>query len=141
MKKLLTTMALVGAMSVAAVCSAAGEGATLTKLQRAAEAFTAGATGQGAYATSMIGMAPELKAKLTEAAFKDLQGKISAQLGTPKEITFRAFEHFKDGDRVLYLGSFSKEKNVAIHYIFNAQGQMANFAFAPVKPAQPAEKK
>ena len=147
MKKLLTTMALVGAMSVAAVCSAAGEGATLTKLQKTAEAFTVGAIGQGTYATSTVGIAPELKAKLTPAAFKNLQSKIATQLGTPTELSFRAFEHFKDADRVIYFGSFSKEKVVAIHYIFNPQGQMASFAFAPIKPApaksapsQPAKK-
>lgn len=141
MKKVLTAMALAGAMSLSAICSAAGEGAILTKEQKAAEAFTAALTGtEVTYATASAGLAPELKAKINEAAFKELQGKIKAQLGNAKEVNFRAFEHFQDGDRVVYIGSFSKEKVVAVNYIFNPQNKIVNFAFSPVKaPAQPAQ--
>jgi len=136
MKKILATMALVGAMSLSAICSAAGEGAILTKDQKAAEAFTAALTGtEVTYAAATAGLAPELKAKITEAAFKDLQTKIKTQLGTAKTINFRAFEHFQDGDRVVYVGSFSKENVVAVNYVFNPQNKIVNFAFTPVKPA------
>ncbi|MDO4178523.1 MAG: DUF3887 domain-containing protein [Phascolarctobacterium sp.] len=142
MKKILTAMALAGAMSFSAICSAAGEGSILTKDQRAAEAFTAAVTGtEVTFASAASNLAPELKDKITEANFKDIQSKIKAQLGDAKEINFRAFEHFNDGDRVVYVGSFSKEKVVAITYLFNPQNKIINFAFAPVKPPQEAPKK
>ncbi|MCQ2359148.1 MAG: DUF3887 domain-containing protein [Phascolarctobacterium sp.] len=140
MKKVLTAMALAGAMSLSAICSAAGEGALLTKEQKAAEAFTAAATGkaEATYATASAGLTADLKAKVDEKAFGELQKQIKEKLGAAKEINFRAFEHFKDGDRVVYLGSFAKEQNVVITYLFDSTAKIANFAFTPVKP-QPAQ--
>lgn len=143
MKKVLATMALIGAMSLSAVCSAAGEGSILNKNQKAAESFTSAMTGaEVPFTTVAATLAPELKAKFDEAAFKDVQKKVKTQLGNAKAINFRAFEYFKDGSRLVYVGSFSKENVVAVNYVFNAQNKIINFAFTPVKPAQaPAQPK
>ena len=137
MKKLAMALAMTGAMAMASVCSAAGEGAALTKAQKALETFTAGINGVETvtYAQASAGLVPELKAKLTEEAYNGLKQSVKEKLGTCKESHFRSFERFNDGDRVVYLGKYSKEENVAMIFVFNPAGKIVNFALNPIKPA------
>lgn len=139
MKKFLMALAMTGCMAMASVCAAAGEGAALTKEQKVAETLFAGLNGNATitYAQATAGMDPELKTKVTEKAYTDLQKSVKEKLGNMKEVTFRSYEHFNDGDRVVYLGKYVKEETVAMVFVFNPAGKLVNFALNPVK-AQPA---
>ena len=145
MKKALMAMALTASMAVAGVCAAAGEGAALTKEQKAAETFFAGLNSDATvtYAAASAGLDAELKTKITADAFAGLQKNVKEKLGNAKEIKFRSFERFNDGDRVVYMGQYSKEPTVAMVFVFNPTGKIVNFALNPLKPApapaQPAK--
>lgn len=147
MKKLLMALAMTATMAMASVCAAAGEGAALTKEQKAAEALFNGLNGveTATYAQASAGMVPELKTKITEEAFNNLKKSVKDKLGNCKEANFRSFERFNDGDRVVYMGKYSKEEAVAMVFVFNPAGKIVNFALnplqkAPAQPAAPAKK-
>ncbi len=140
-------LAMTATMAMASVCAAAGEGAALTKEQKAAEALFGGLNGVETvtYAQASAGMVPELKTKITEQAFNNLKKSVKDKLGNCKEAKFRSFERFNDGDRVVYMGKYSKEEAVAMVFVFNPAGKIVNFALnplqkAPAQPAAPAKK-
>jgi len=146
MKKLAMALAMTGAMAMASVCAAAGEGALLSKDQKAVEAFFAGLNGaEGTtYASTTAGLVPELKTKINAEAFANLQKGVKEKLGNCQDVKFRAFEHFNDGDRLVYLGKYSKEPNVVMNFVCNPAGKIMSFGLTPVKPqapkpAQPAQ--
>ena len=143
MKKILLMLAMIFTLAFSSICAAAGDGSVLNREQKAAEAFAAGATGDATvtYVKAVAGLNAEFKIKVSEQAFAELQKVVKEKLGTLKEAEFRSFERFADGDRVVYLGKFSKEKSVAMVYVFDKEGKMTNFAFNPIKEQAPAEKK
>jgi len=143
MKKLAMALAMTGALAMASVCSAAGEGAILTKDQKVVEAFYTGVNGaEGAtYASATAGLVPELKTKVTAEVFAGLQKSVKDQLGNCKSTQFREYQHFNDGDRLVYVGNYSKQPTVAMVFVCNPAGKIIDFKFTPVKqqPAQPAQ--
>lgn len=143
MKKLAMALAMTASLAMASVCAAAGEGAALTKEQKAAETLFAGLNGVQTvtYAQASAGFVPELKTKITDQAYAGLQKTVKEKLGACKETKFRSFERFDDGDRVVYVGKYTKEQNVAMVFVFNPAGKIMNFALNPIKaqPAQPAK--
>lgn len=140
MKKLAMALAMTGAMAMASVCAAAGEGAALTKEQKALETFTAGINGVETvtYAQASATLVPELKEKITEETYNGLKKNVKEKFGNYKESSFHSFERFNDGDRVVYLGKYSKEQAVAMVFVFNPAGKIVNFALNPMKPVAPA---
>ena len=134
-------LAMTATMAMASVCAAAGEGAALTKEQKAAETFFSGLNGVQTvtYAQAAAGLDAELKTKITDQAFVGLQKSVKEKLGNAKDIKFRSFERFNDGDRVVYVGQYSKEPTVAMVFVFNPAGKIVSFALNPLKPAQPAQ--
>lgn len=115
MKKLLVMLTMIMTLAFASVC-AAYDGGTLDKEQKAAS-----------------GMNAELKGKITEQVVADLQKQVKEQFGDVKEIRFQSFERFADGDRLVYIAGFSKEKHVALIYIFDAKQKMVNFQYTALK--------
>lgn len=139
MKKLLATMALVGAMSLSAICSAAGEGTILNKEQKAAEAFTAAlTTEEGTLSMAASGFNADLKQKLNQEEFGKLKSAIKTNFGSLKETRFVSFTRYKDGDKVVYVGFFTKKPEVGITYLFDTTGKLFNFLLAPIEPPKPA---
>ncbi len=130
-------MALTASMAVAGVCAAAGDGTILNKEQKAAETFFAGLNGDATvtYAAASATLVPELKTKITADAFAGLQKNVKEKLGNMKEAKFRRYEHFDDGDRVLYVGKYSKAENVAMVFAFNTTGKIVTFNIAPINVA------
>lgn len=115
MKKLLVMLTMIMTLAFASVC-AAYDGGTLDKEQKATS-----------------GMNAELKGKITEQVVADLQKQVKEQFGDVKEIRFQSFERFADGDRLVYIAGFSKEKHVALIYIFDAKQKMVNFQYTALK--------
>lgn len=141
MKKLLVMLTMVLTLAFASVC-AAYDGGDLNKEQKAAEMLTNAVTGQVvAHAQITSGMTEELKGKITEQVVADLQKQVKQQFGNVKEVRFQSFERFADGDRLVYIAGFSKEKHVALIYIFDAKQKMVNFQYTALKEQAPEEAK
>lgn len=74
------------------------------------------------YSNIATGIAPELKAKFSEKEFAALHKLIEQKFGRNKELKFISFEQFDKADRVIYMGSFSKEKMVLMTFTFDNTG-------------------
>ena len=140
MKKLLMAMAITASMAMASVCAAAGEGAVLTKEQKAAEAFFSGMNGVAeiTYAQATTGLDPELKAKVTEQAYNNIKKNVKDKFGACKETKFVAFIRGGNLDRVEYLGKYAKEEAVGMAFFFNPAGKIVSFSLSPIKKPAPA---
>mgnify|MGYP001529529617 CR=1 FL=1 len=73
-------------------------------------------------------------------AFAALQKQVKDTLGTMKEMKFVAYERFDQGDRLTYLGSYSKQQLVRVIYGFNKEGKLTEFIFAPVEVQKQEQK-
>lgn len=125
MKKLVMLVTVVLTVAMAAVCFAAGDGNDLNKQQKIVDKFVAALTvaDDSGYAGAAAGFSPELKQKMDIKAFAALQKQVKDTLGTMKEMKFVAYERFDQGDRLTYLGSYSKQQLVRVIYGFNKEGQ------------------
>ena len=115
MKKLVMLVTVVLTVAMAAVCFAAGDGNDLNKQQKIVDKFVAALT-----------VADDKQVKDT--------------LGTMKEMKFVAYERFDQGDRLTYLGSYSKQQLVRVIYGFNKEGKLTEFIFAPVEVQKQEQK-
>lgn len=143
MKKIIVLLTALFTLAFSCV-SFAADGGDLNKEQRTAEKIMT--TLDGDAATAYTGFAPSLSEglskSLTQQGFATIQKQTKEQLGSLKNTTFRSFERYNDGDRVIYVAEFSKEKTVAMVFVFDKTAKLVNFSFIPQKPAeQPAEKK
>ena len=129
MKKLVMLVTVVLTVAMAAVCFAAGDGNDLNKQQKIVDKFVAALT-----------VSPELKQKMDVKAFAALQKQVKDTLGTMKEMKFVAYERFDQGDRLTYLGSYSKQQLVRVIYGFNKEGKLTEFIFAPVEVQKQEQK-
>ena len=135
MKKLVALVTTVLVMAVSGMCFAAGDGTDLNKQQRAVDKFVAvlNAADTTGFAQLSGDFAPDLQQKVDAAAFGELQKQVKERLGNQKEMKFVAYERFDQGDRLTYLGSYSKEKMVRIIYGFDKNNKMIEFVFAPLE--------
>lgn len=70
-----------------------------------------------------------------------MQKQVKEQFGAVKEVRFQSFERFADGDRLVYIAGFSKEKHVAMIYIFDKKQKMVNFQYTALKEQSQEEAK
>lgn len=142
MKKLLMMVTVVLTMAMATVCFAAGDGNDLNKQQKVVDKFVAALNiaDETGYAGTTGGFSPELKQKMDAKAFVALQKQVKDTLGTMKEMKFVAFERFDQGDRLTYLGSYSKQQLVRVIYGFNKENKLTEFIFAPLEVQKQEQK-
>ena len=135
MKKLVALVTTVLVMAVSGMCFAAGDGTDLNRQQRAVDKFVAvlNAADTTGFAQLSGDFAPDLQQKVDAAAFGELQKQVKERLGNQKEMKFVAYERFDQGDRLTYLGSYSREKMVRIIYGFDKNNKMIEFVFAPLE--------
>ena len=138
MKKFAALVTTVLVMAVSGMCFAAGDGTDLNKQQRAVDKFVAvlNAADTTGFAQLSSDFAPDLQQKVDAAAFGALQKQVKERFGSQKEIKFVAYERFDQGDRLTYLGSYSREKMVRIIYGFDKNNKMIEFVFAPLEAQQ-----
>ncbi len=136
MKRIFSVLLMVMMFAFAGVCAAA-DGADLNKEQKTAEKLNAMLSGQElTYTVLSADMSAGLKENFKEEALTEVKKQAKEKLGTAKSITFRSFERYDDGDVVRYIGSFSKEKLVAIIYVFDKNQKLNLFSFTPVEEAK-----
>lgn len=145
MKKLVMLVTVVLTVAMAAVCFAAGDGNDLNKQQKIVDKFVAALTvaDDSGYAGAAAGFSPELKQKMDVKAFAALQKQVKDTLGTMKEMKFVAYERFDQGyqgDRLTYLGSYSKQQLVRVIYGFNKESKLTEIIFVPVEVQKQEQK-
>ncbi len=144
MKKSLIAMATVAALALPSMCMAGANGNALNKAEKAADSFISALQAKATYTQLAPNMNYQLKAKVKEAQLTALQKQVKARFGNMKDAKFYSFERFDQGDKLVYIASFSKEKLASLVMVMDKKGKMTDFALAPMKaPATkaPATKK
>lgn len=142
MKKLLLCITALVALTACSLCFAA-DGNDLNKQQKTVEKFIDALDSAPAPDYAMISplLNEKFAQKLDAKAYAAFQKSAKEQLGTLKEAKFRLFERFVDGSRVVYVGSFDKEKVVLMQFVFDLKNALLAVNLNAVKEQQPAEAK
>ena len=142
MKKLLLCITALVALTACSLCFAA-DGNDLNKQQKTVEKFIDALDAAPAPDYAMIAplLNEKFAQKLDAKAYDAFQKSAKEQLGTLKEAKFRLFERFVDGSRVVYVGSFDKEKVVLMQFVFDLKNALLAVNLNAVKEQQPAEAK
>ena len=142
MKKLLLCITALVALTACSLCFAA-DGNDLNKQQKTVEKFIDALDVAPAPDYAMIAplLNEKFAQKLDAKAYAAFQKSAKEQLGTLKEAKFRLFERFVDGSRVVYVGSFDKEKVVLMQFVFDLKNALLAVNLNAVKEQQPAEAK
>ncbi|MGM9561131.1 MAG: DUF3887 domain-containing protein [Phascolarctobacterium sp.] len=142
MKKLLLCITALVALTACSLCFAA-DGNDLNKQQKTVEKFIDALDAAPAPDYAMIAplLNEKFAQKLDAKAYAAFQKSAKEQLGTLKEAKFRLFERFVDGFRVVYVGSFDKEKVVLMQFVFDLKNALLAVNLNAVKEQQPAEAK
>lgn len=142
MKKLLLCITTLVALTACSLCFAA-DGNDLNKQQKTVEKFIDALDAAPAPDYAMIAplLNEKFAQKLDAKAYAAFQKSAKEQLGTLKEAKFRLFERFVDGSRVVYVGSFDKEKVVLMQFVFDLKNALLAVNLNAVKEQQPAEAK
>ena len=142
MKKLLLCITALVALTACSLCFAA-DGNNLNKQQKTVEKFIDALDAAPAPDYAMIAplLNEKFAQKLDAKAYAAFQKSAKEQLGTLKEAKFRLFERFVDGSRVVYVGSFDKEKVVLMQFVFDLKNALLAVNLNAVKEQQPAEAK
>ena len=142
MKKLLLCITALVALTACSLCFAA-DGNDLNKQQKTVEKFIDALDAAPAPDYAMIAplLNEKFAQKLDAKAYAAFQKSAKEQLGTMKEAKFRLFERFVDGSRVVYVGSFDKEKVVLMQFVFDLKNALLAVNLNAVKEQQPAEAK
>ena len=121
----------------------AADGNALNKQQKTVEKFIDALDAAPAPDYAMIAplLNEKFAQKLDAKAYAAFQKSAKEQLGTLKEAKFRLFERFVDGSRVVYVGSFDKEKVVLMQFVFDLKNALLAVNLNAVKEQQPAEAK
>ena len=142
MKKLLLCITALVALTACSLYFAA-DGNDLNKQQKTVEKFIDALDAAPAPDYAMIAplLNEKFAQKLDAKAYAAFQKSAKEQLGTLKEAKFRLFERFVDGSRVVYVGSFDKEKVVLMQFVFDLKNALLAVNLNAVKEQQPAEAK
>ena len=142
MKKLLLCITALVALTACSLCFAY-DGNDLNKQQKTVEKFIDALDAAPAPDYAMIAplLNEKFAQKLDAKAYAAFQKSAKEQLGTLKEAKFRLFERFVDGSRVVYVGSFDKEKVVLMQFVFDLKNALLAVNLNAVKEQQPAEAK
>ena len=145
MKKILVLMGLLFSLLISSVAMAAGTASDFAKEEAAADLFIKGLSDTTVtYEEVAANFAPALKENFTAEKYAELLKQVKDKFGKNKEAKFAVLQRFDKADRVIYLGSFSKENLAQLVFVFDTTGRkplMSDFALVPVQAQQQEEAK
>ncbi len=145
MKKILVLMGLLFSLLISSVAMAAGAANDFAKEEAAADLFIKGLNDTTVtYETVAANFTPALKENFTAEKYAELLKQVKEKFGKNKEAKFAVLQRFDKADRVIYLGSFSKENLAQLVFVFDTTGRkplMSDFALVPVQAQQQEEAK
>ena len=137
MKNLFLTLCMLLTLAVSSVAMAAGVAGDFSREEAAADQFIKGLSDSTVTYDTLAGtFAPALKEKFGEAQYAELLKQVKDKFGRSKEVKFAVLQRFDKADRLIYLGSFSKEETAQIVFVFDTTGRkplLLDFAMVPVK--------
>lgn len=140
MKKIVLVLTILTMMVFSNICLAA-DGEALNKEQQVAENFITNVTSDKSSLDNISAdLDDNLKAKFDATAFDTFKNDIKTKLGDLKEHRFYSFERYEQQDKITYAASFKKEDVVAMVFLFNKDGKIAEFGFIPMKKEAPQAK-
>lgn len=138
MKKLFLTLCMLMTLAVSSAAMAAGVASDFSKEEAAADQFIKGLSDSTVTYASLSGtFAPSLKEKFGAEQYAALVNQIKERFGRNKEVKFAVMQRFDNADRLIYLGSFSKEQTAQMEFIFDTTGRkplLVDFNMAAVQP-------
>ena len=128
---LLITVFLLAISSVALASNSSVLGKEDKIVGSVLEAITTSGDTYGQISSSFT---PELQKKLTADAFSKMKKQIADNYGSLKESKLFTVEKFDKADRLVYLGSFAKQKVVKLTFVFNTAEKvmLSDFDLRPV---------
>ncbi len=141
MKKLIIAVCMLCVLAFSAVAGASAESNALSSEQKAAEKLFGAISGKETVEISTV-CSPALAKKFDAKALTGMKATVADKLGTVKSNRLFSYERFGKADRLVYLGSFSKEKLVRYIVVFSADNPnlITEFAMGPVQPAKQEKK-
>lgn len=135
MKKLILMLTTVFTLAFSSMCMAA-DGGALNKAQNNAEKFISAFTSSSAKYTDVVsGFGADLKSKITDKAFVELQKQVKTQFGSVKSNKFFSYERYDQFDKVTYVSSCTKEKIVAFIIACDKKGNVIDFNITKLQGA------
>ncbi len=145
MKKLVVLISLLASMVISSVAMAAGAAGDFAKEEAAADLFIKGLSDSTVtYEQVAANFTPALKENFTAEKYTELLQQVKEKFGKNKEAKFAVLQRFDKADRVIYIGSFSKENLAQMVFVFDTAGRkplMADFALVPVQEQAKEEAK
>lgn len=135
MKKIFLMLTFVMMVFSATVCFAGANGNALNKAEKTIDLLISSLDKNKtivAYSELAKGFSTELKQIVTADGLATLQNQVAERFGRPQETKMVSYERFDQGDRMVYLGSFSKENVVRLVFVFDKDSKMTDFSFSPV---------
>lgn len=113
---------------------ASADAAQLEKLQRLAEVmlgiFARGSI-KPSYARLASFMHEKLLEKFTDREYGAFRTQVEERFGSMGERKFAGYERYDQGDRLIYLAGFTKERIVVISFGFTKDGRLTDFLLNP----------
>lgn len=145
MKKLLLMISLLVSLLISSVAMAAGASKDFAKEEAAADLFIKGLNDATVtYEVISANFTPDLKKNFTADKYAAMLQQVKEKFGKNKEAKFAVLQRFDKADRVIYVGSFSKENLAQMVFVFDTTGKkplMADFALVPVQAQKKEEAK
>lgn len=145
MKKLILLFSLLGSLLISSAAMAAGVASDFSKEEAAANLFIKSLNDTTVTYESVAGnFTPALKENLTAEKYAAMLQQVKEKFGNNKEAKFAVLQRFDKADRVIYIGSFSKENLAQLVFVFDTTGRkplMSDFALIPVKAENKDEAK
>ncbi len=135
LKKSLCAVMAVATFAVSGICMAASDSDDLAREQQSVAVLVDAIDGGNVpeYKVFSKILSTDLKSGLNETAYTTLQKTIQDKYGKLESAKFYSYQRFDQGDRIAYLASFSKEKNVNIVISFDRAKRITDFSFAPLQ--------
>ena len=122
----------------------ASNGSLLTSEEKISEQAIACIAGESDYTELAKNFTPGLAKNLTVSKFMELKKTVKEQLGSLSNSKLAILQKFDKADRVIYLASGSKAKNVEVAFVFETKGKkplLNEITMRPLEMKPVAEKK
>ena len=126
---LLTLLSLCGVAS-------ASDSSDLVRAQRAVTGMLDAIDGEPVptYKELRRNLAAQFQLMWGESDYAAMRKQTAEKYGRLMDYSFRAFERLEDFDRLMYIGSFTRERRVLIIFVLDREGNITAYRLTPYKP-------
>ncbi|MEG0830849.1 MAG: hypothetical protein RSE47_02895 [Acidaminococcaceae bacterium] len=137
MRKIVAVIVLMVVLGISNLCMAASNSSILGNEEKTINRFLGAVTGSIGYSEELqMSLAPGLQKKITATNLGRLKAQIQATFGDLVESKLFSLEKYDKGDKVTYVGSFSKEEVTMLTFAFileDGKPLLSDFAITPVQ--------